>query len=420
MKTISRSIIILLFPLFSLAQGNYKQGFVITLKGDTIHGFIDLKEWGNNPRSVNFRPSMDKPIVSYTVADIDHFEVSKIVAYQRANTSVSLDETNTQRIGHERDTSSKMDNIFLKIEQRGNNVTLYTYQDDIKKRLYIYDRKTAKLAELTYRIYFVANDKINVSTVSQDAWKQQLLFIAQRYDTYKESIKTQIEDAEYNEAYIAPICRKINAANQEVNTSNLPHLRFFIGIGASFNAISPKGDLPIYNAHSYNSFAPNISAGFNFYPKPDVERSVIKVEFLYSSASYKTDGTVYIFDPKSITHYYYDSHTISFIPQFQYGVYNTDAFKFYLSLGVSTNYSKYSGNTFTGTDGTKTEDYLGLNSLWMSLPFKAGIILKKDLDLSVAYSYPMSVSDNHAGNRQNYNYSINMRSVRFTLGYIFK
>jgi hypothetical protein len=35
---------VILLPAFSYAQSNYKPGYVVNLKGDTLRGFIDCRE----------------------------------------------------------------------------------------------------------------------------------------------------------------------------------------------------------------------------------------------------------------------------------------------------------------------------------------------------------------------------------------
>lgn len=35
--------LILILPAFSFAQSNYKAGYVVTTKGDTLRGFINYK-----------------------------------------------------------------------------------------------------------------------------------------------------------------------------------------------------------------------------------------------------------------------------------------------------------------------------------------------------------------------------------------
>jgi len=41
--------------LSSLAQSNYKPGYVVDLRNDTLKGFIDYKEWENNPKTFTFK-----------------------------------------------------------------------------------------------------------------------------------------------------------------------------------------------------------------------------------------------------------------------------------------------------------------------------------------------------------------------------
>ena len=102
-----------------------------------MRGYIDLKEWGNNPSEINFKTSLDKSSPQVlTVADINYFQIPQITAYKRFTTSISLDETDDQRIKVGRDTSAKIDNVFLKELQKGNHVTLYSYHDDLKRKVF--------------------------------------------------------------------------------------------------------------------------------------------------------------------------------------------------------------------------------------------------------------------------------------------
>lgn len=204
-------------PLFSSAQGNYKPGFIVTAGGDTVKGYIQLRNWSNNPTSINFKQTLkDVTPQSMTVNDIKYFEIPRIIAYRQYAGPISLDETNLTKLEYIRDTTFRMDNVFLKVEDKGKNLTLYSYADDIKTRYYLYDRMDDKIRELTYRIYFIPSNNfnvlVNVATVSQDAWKQQLILIAEKYGVYTAKLRFRIEDANYTEGYIGPIVRKINEA----------------------------------------------------------------------------------------------------------------------------------------------------------------------------------------------------------------
>jgi len=51
-----------LVSIFFKAQTNFKPGYVITINGQTIRGFINEKEWGANPVL-----RLDKKCISYPV-----------------------------------------------------------------------------------------------------------------------------------------------------------------------------------------------------------------------------------------------------------------------------------------------------------------------------------------------------------------
>lgn len=414
----------ILFPFFSFAQGNYKPGFVVNSKGDTIKGFIDLKEWGNNPQNITFKKSLDEPPQTFTVNDIHVFELPGYVAYKSFVTSISLDEIDIQKLEDHRDTSTKTDNVFLKMEQRGRNVTLYSYTDALKERFYLYDSQTKKIAELIYRIYFVPNEKNNVTTVSQNGYKQQLLLSAQKYNAYDDNLKPLLENSNYQRSELLEICSKINGKKQgeeAYNTHHGKYVRFFAGVGVNFNTVNFTGATPLYNmAPSYNSVAPRVSAGFNFYPVPDVGKWLLKFEVAYSSDTYKTIGSLYYYDPTIKSTFNAVQHTISVIPQVQYNIYNTDAFKFYLDAGFSVNFSQYGDNSvYDPLTKYPDNDFIGFDNRWFSFPFKAGIVLNKRIDISVMYTLPAPISDDATGHHEDFNYSFKLSSLGAGVSYIF-
>jgi hypothetical protein len=83
---------IFLLPLFSNAQSNFRPGYVVTLKGDTLHGFIDYREWDRNPAEVNFKKSLDNSSTeTITPKNSAAFSITGFEYYQRFILSVSQD-----------------------------------------------------------------------------------------------------------------------------------------------------------------------------------------------------------------------------------------------------------------------------------------------------------------------------------------
>lgn len=69
------TIIILFVSLDVFSQSNLKSAYVITLEGDTVHGYINAKNWNMNPTVVNFKQSTDEEGVYYGPHDIKLFSM---------------------------------------------------------------------------------------------------------------------------------------------------------------------------------------------------------------------------------------------------------------------------------------------------------------------------------------------------------
>ena len=74
-----------LLPLLSSAQNNYQPGFIVNSKGDTLHGFINYTEWGNNPQKISFKPEPSGCPLKFTVNDIKYFSVfvGRLAEYEK-------------------------------------------------------------------------------------------------------------------------------------------------------------------------------------------------------------------------------------------------------------------------------------------------------------------------------------------------
>jgi hypothetical protein len=166
--------------------------------------------------------------------------------------------------------------------------------------------------------------------------------------------------------------------------------------------------------------APKISAGINLYPSPEVEKTALRLEVSYTSTTYKTTGNLGYYDPDVKSDLNLVQNILSFIPQFQYSLYNTDPFKFYIDAGLSINFSFFSGNSvFSHVTNQYEYGFLSTNVHGLTVPLKAGIILKKNIDISVTYVLPTSETNYVNGTTQEFNYSLNVSMLQATLSYIF-
>ncbi|MGZ3994362.1 MAG: hypothetical protein ACXVJP_13625 [Mucilaginibacter sp.] len=211
--------VILLVPFMAFAQRNYKPAFVVTIKGDTLKGYIDYRGWDINPSSIRFQPLTDYKAQKLSVHDITYFELDKIGKYQRYSGFISMDNTNPAHMIEYRDTSFRYDTVFLEILQKGKNIALYRYSDAIKDRFFVGEAPAYLPIELGFRLYFDmrhANPIAGVSkTVNENTFMKQLYALAIKYNATYKGFEKDLEESSYREAYLVEIVKKINDAGNK-------------------------------------------------------------------------------------------------------------------------------------------------------------------------------------------------------------
>lgn len=413
--------LLILFSFFSKAQTNFKPGYVITINGQIIKGFINEKEWDTNPADINFKTSLSAhESQNYTTNDINYFEITNSVAYQRYSGLISTDETNIARLAIGRDSSKKMDIVFLKLQQKGPNVSLYSYNDAIKMRYFIADNKAGKTFELIFRQYFIP--EMGTATHNENEYVPQLYDLAAKYNPGSAELRQLIENARYNLSDLKKISQNIN--NLEVDNTNYgtsSSIDFFAGAGADATTYSFSGNGPFYDKiPNQTSVGPFVTAGFNFYPNASVGKFALRAEVLYTSSSYKTEVNLYYAQPdKPKATYRLKQHEIGFSPQVLYYIYNTKAVKVYAGAGFMVNLTSYSGNTTTNNADPSQVlvNVLVLDKRWLSYPVKAGLILNKKLEIALSYTFPSSITGIASTSTTNYSFKIS--SIKGGLNYHF-
>ncbi len=410
MKQLYKSfLIIFLLPLFSLAQSNYKPGIVVTLKGDTLHGFIDYKEWENNPESINFKPALSEAAQQYTPNEISYFQVGQLEAYKGYNGPISMDATNIGRLSSGKDTSFKTAVVFLKIEQDGKFITLYSYTDDLKRRYFVAEKTNNNPFELVYRTYVDADKTYN--TVNETKYKGQLIYLSSKYNRNTDELRTTIEGSGYDQDLVN-IVSKINDSAKQATHHTKSSISFYAGIGSGISSIKPPDNYNFYSANdSYvYSYLPRVSFGINAYANPEVGRLVFKGEIALSANAYKTYFNQYFYSNNK-SYISLNQYTVSLDPQVLYNIYNSERFKFYLEAGVSLNFSKYNNNNLYSAGGTDPEpNFIELTNSWFTVPLSAGVTLNNKIGIYVSYIIPSVFSGN------GFTYSSTQFGLTYTFG----
>lgn len=230
-----------IFPFYSIAQSNYQPAEVVNLKGDTLHGFINYREWANNPKSIFFKTDTGAvTAVKYTPRDLAYFNVhpGHLAEYVTYAGPLTMDNTEINHLSIGRDSSAKLDTVFLKVLQKGKNLVLFCHSDDFKTRFFIADDFKTSPEELIYRTYWnssTANGKDR--TVYEYSYKGQLYEAGVKSNAMTAPLKTYIQKADYLEGDLINITSKINgvsATDQTINNPTKPKkLNIAIAIGAA-------------------------------------------------------------------------------------------------------------------------------------------------------------------------------------------
>ncbi|WP_026462201.1 hypothetical protein [Adhaeribacter aquaticus] len=392
MKHCYTLVIFLFIPFFIKAQSNYKKGLVVNTQGDTLRGFVDYREWDQNPRSFSFKSSEAGSILEFTPKTSTYFAIDGMAAYERYQGRISMNKVDARRLSTDIDTSTATVTAFLKILQNGKNVALYSYRDEVKVRFFLKQQNAAKPEELIFRRYLTNNGKTEVTNTK--IYAAQLWNVANAHNQGTPELKRQVEFAQYTESDLLKIVSRINniskqeLANSKVTSSKT---RFFAGVGINKSSFkSANSIMSSINNPAEVSYMPKVSIGADAFLNPDVQRVILRGQLSYSMASFRFAS--------ENAEYTLNQNSISALPQVLFNVYNKENFKFNVGGGVVFNYSSYPKNQFKreikNSEGkvvstTERNDLYYYKTLWYGFMVRTGIMVNNKVDLSVLY-FPAS------------------------------
>jgi hypothetical protein len=384
----------LFFSLYTFAQSNYKPGLVVNAKGDTVRGYINVKEWEHNPVVISFKESLSAASRKLGLDDITFFEVSNYFAYRAYTVSISLNSIDIASPAAGPDTSRTTAVVFLKIIHTGPNVTLFSYSDKLKQRYYIKDKTMASPQELIYGIYQSADNYGNFN--ANNAYRNQLSQLCTKYQPGNYNLMTKIQQSSYDENNLAIITSMLNGNNMQqtkilLNRQQSVKVRVFAGAGYSSGTIKAG---QYYSSPSSTSGAPSISAGIDLIPAPAVGRLIFRLSLTYTSRTYTfNNNSDPIYNIANPVDYKINvkQNTLFITPQVIYNVYNSEKLKVFAGVGYSLNELSYSNNALTAYQGGKIisspseENNFDSKGEYSSFQFKSGILLNRKFEISAAY-----------------------------------
>ncbi|WP_187262942.1 hypothetical protein [Pontibacter beigongshangensis] len=416
----------LLCPFFIQAQSNYKPGFVVTTAGDTLQGFINYKEWGQNPITITFRQNADGGQEQiFDAGSSRYFEISGFEAYQSYEGPITMNPLDIQNLSTNSSTIVANATVFLKILEAGDKIAFLSYTDRIKARYFVQEQDGTSPQELYYNKYYVASTG-KTQIIEQKGYIGQLQFLASKYGASSAKLTRDIESAAYRSYALQTIVNKLNGhAHPRPSTTSVTEksTRFYAGLAIYSNTASIEGQNIMSNAtHNKASMSPRVVVGADIFLNRHVQKMQFRIEASAGSAKYAIKKTER--SGSAVTEHTYglSQQTATFSPQFIYNLYNTDQIKAYLGLGLQFNYSTYSDNTYHSQYSNPNipyeykpvtkKDYLVIEPLWVSYSIRSGLIINRKFELAAAYMPPVAVT-RYVG------YSLNLSSYAVGVNYLF-
>lgn len=412
-----------LLPLFSYAQSNYKPGYVVTLKGDTLHGFIDYHQWDRNPKNISFKKEQDASTAEkFSISNATAFAIIGMEYYERYVLSVSQDPVDFAKLMPKTDSTIYLtDTVFLRVLNKGKYLSFYSYTDDIKQRFYLMESGESSPQELSYHGYYSKSQPDSIHYIRR--YRIQLQYAAQKYVTVTNSIQKQISQANYTDYELLSIAQSINGnSSQQFTPKGLSGISWFAGAGVSYSSLKFMGYVEL-DGSSANSVAPKLDGGMDFFINKNIQKFYLRLEvaFVYEQYSFSNRDMGRTGGPFSTSTLSLKMYDPAIIPQFIYNIYNKEQLKIFIDVGCAVNlpfYNHYRLIKKYDTFPTVTlENYPQLTNNYFTFPLKAGFIAAKRLEIYVCYIPSTSIT---APNPHTTNFQSNIASYQAGINYFIR
>ncbi|TVQ06915.1 MAG: PorT family protein [Bacteroidetes bacterium] len=257
--------------LFS--QSNFLPAYVIDSKGDTLHGYIDYRNWAANPSRISFREDTESPARFLTPFDVKEFGVDTEI-YTGAIVDVEMSPVVPNKIGDDASFIIIRDTLFLQAIFRGS-MGLYYHRnsDDIVN---IYMKENGEYNLLRYKKYYAYDNRGQLGA-SRRLLAENKPYIGQLKLAMSdcESIHSRIESTAYELKQMTRLFRYYyDCVDSEVDFERereRGNVQFGIFLGGSSSTMKFDGE-PTFNYLTEASFGPSntITAGVSlnlFFPR---------------------------------------------------------------------------------------------------------------------------------------------------------
>jgi hypothetical protein len=387
------------------AQSNYQKGYIVSNAGDTIHGYIDYRQWDINPFEIKFRPDSLSKQVNYTPLDLKAFVVSED-HYLGGIFEIDKSPYLIEDLTTENKAFPDTDTVFLTVLVEGT-LNLYYMKDSNAKEHFFIKKNDSGIFELIYRRYLVLNEdkpgienKTNI--VENNMYKGMLIY----YTSELPGLINKINSIRYETGELTKIVDEYNKKTGcvsdycHINNSRTKWIKSIHVISGltysyyNFSKLLSVEEGTIVKADPNQSFVWfSAGIGLNLMPPRKLQRFSIYTEILYHADKYIYNYQIE--EQVQLDHFYhYDfyAHYMNFsiLPRYQPKFNNIRPYLnagLTLSVPVSGYYEGYKETHFW--DQVRTEYYSGL---YPKVGIDAGIGLYfKKFNFDFRYSLGMKL-----------------------------
>ena len=371
MKTLFLFLISIITFQIGMGQKNYQKGYVVTIKNDTIKGYINYQGWSNNPRKINFK-NLTGDKTDYTPKEIKSFAV-KGIRYIGTTVEVNISSRRTEDLSEDTRMTTRKVTTFLEVLISGDKNLYYYISNENVKNFFI--GTPDHLRMLVYYKYIFP-----VSRVGQnyDKVRENKMYMGQltKYLKACPSLKHRISNTKYDKRDMIHVflqyykCRNLNVFFQKKHEK--ARLNFGIIAGPSITALKFSGYPFPYLAkadfHSNINFNGGVYLNITF--PMNLKRWSLQNELMYTSFMTKNQYN------DTITSYYYEITnntigasyiTLNNLVRYTYPLGKVSV---YANIGLSNSFAisktnkKIMRSSFQGNEKTKTSPAINLFKIY--------------------------------------------------------
>lgn len=192
-KNLLLVFILLISVSFSFSQ-EVKKAYIITLKGDTIHGYMDMSNWGMNPSKILFKTYPGDVGTSYDPYDIRQFGMNGEI-WQGGFVDVELSSRDINNLSTTADLYLEKDLVFLQALIKGEK-SLYLYSKGVHELFYI--KRDTIFELLAYKKYLKDESKAD-DYITKNVIRENKRYLGQLIVYFEDcpEIKSKINKTKY-------------------------------------------------------------------------------------------------------------------------------------------------------------------------------------------------------------------------------